>query len=119
MGDNSPSVGKTQHTPWVQTHAKRLRELFEQQGSELAEGWALTEVREDVNRVVLVMSHPEEADPVEFMVIQRAPDVPCIAFSDDYNFGLIWEKETPCLLDRGQTRAMEALQGRLEVKPES
>lgn len=119
MGQPSSSDGAKQHTEWVIEHARKLRELFEQKGAELAEGWAVGEVKEDANRIVLLVRHPEQDEIVEFMVSKRDEKIPCIAFSDDYNFGLIWEKDSPCVLDEAQIEAMETLRGLLGLGTES
>lgn len=116
MGVEDKSVGKAEPSSWVVDHAKKQQRLFAGAASELAEGWRVAEVREDHNRVVLVVAHAEAGDPVEFMLIKRDPESPCIGFTDDYNLGLIWEKETPCTLDEGQIKALEALKGRLELQ---
>lgn len=119
MGVQDKSVGKAEPTPWVARHASQLRQLFEADASELAAGWAVQEVREEPHRVVLVVAHADHDDPLEFLLIQRDPELPCIAHSDQYNFGLIWESEAPCTLDAGQTKAIEALSKRLELTSES
>ncbi|MBW2525578.1 MAG: radical SAM protein [Deltaproteobacteria bacterium] len=119
MGAENKSVGKVEPSPWVVEHAAVLQKRFEGDASELAEGWRVVEVKEDYQRVVLVVGHDEADEPLEFLVAERDPDTPCIAFSVDYNFGLIWEKESACTLDAGQIKALEALKTRLDLQSES
>jgi hypothetical protein len=46
------------------------------------------------------------------MLTKRDAGTRCIAFSADYNLGLIWDKKTPCNLDAVDIEALEALKGR-------
>lgn len=104
------SVGPS---PWVEEHAAVLQTLLEQQGGELAAGWSVTRVDREAERVVLVVDHQDAAEPLCFMVMPRDEQVHCIAFSAQYNLGLIWEKEIESRLDADQSAALDVLQRRL------
>ncbi|MFH2009440.1 MAG: radical SAM protein [bacterium] len=116
----APVPAPVEPTPsaWVVRHAPRLRSRVAERGAALAAGWRVGEVREDLERVVLVVDHDEGEEPLEFMVSIRDESRPCIAHSADYNLGLIWETEAPCELNPGQIEALTALQRLLDLVTE-
>ncbi|MBW2262951.1 MAG: radical SAM protein [Deltaproteobacteria bacterium] len=108
---DSPMVGRRAPTRWAVESARRLETMVEAGGAALASGWSVTRLKADLDRVMLLATHEDRDDVMEFMVVRRDEKAPCMAFSDDYNLTLVSDEA----VDRPDEERMAALDALVDL----